>query len=344
MNTKDFDFDLPPDQIAQYPSKVRDQSRLLIAGETLEDQHFNDLIDHLRPNDLLVFNNTKTLAARLYGHKKSGGKLELLFERLKADHSARVFIKSNRAPAIGTQIILLNGDLEVTITGRENHFYTIQFPPHIDVYALLETHGELPLPPYIKRKAEAVDVERYQTIFAQHYGAVATPTAGLHFSHKLMKKIAHKGIQTAELTLHVGAGTFQPVQVEAIKDHKMHSEYFHIDQKTIDQIIQTRALNGRVIAVGTTVMRSLESAWIQCQGQLNAIEGETDIFITPGFQFGLTNALITNFHLPHSTLLMLVSAFYGFNNTLTAYRYAVENQYRFFSYGDAMFIPKSSAH
>ena len=337
MKLSDFDFDLPKSLIAQYPSKRRTDSRLLVTKQGFTNSTFSKLGDFLKPNDLLVLNDTKVIPARLYGHKESGGKVELLIERLVNEHEALVMIKASRAPKIGSSIILEN-NIQLIICDKNDGIYKVDFVSDA-ILNVLDEVGHIPLPPYINREDIKEDSKRYQTVYAKKNGAVAAPTAGLHFDELLLSKLKKKGIDHAFVTLHVGAGTFQPVKVENIESHKMHSEYYEISQKTVDQIAKTRSKGGRVIAVGTTALRTLES--VALKGNLSSQKGETDIFIYPGFEFQLVDVLITNFHLPKSSLLMLVSAFIGFEKMIETYHYAIKERYRFFSYGDAMLIEKN---
>ena len=338
MKLSDFDFDLPKSLVAQYPSKSRTDSKLLVLRDILVDSTFSQLGDFLKPNDLLVLNDTKVIPARLFGHKDSGGKVEVLVERLVNDHEALVMIKSSRSPKIGSYIILENKSRFI-ICDKKDGIYTVDFGSFSIVNVLNEI-GHIPLPPYIDRVDDNEDHSRYQTVYAKNDGAVAAPTAGLHFDELLLSSLEKKGISRAFITLHVGAGTFQPVKVEDIEGHKMHSEYYEISTETIDKIEQAKAIGGRIIAVGTTAVRALESASVN--GKLINQKGDTDIFIYPGFKFQTVDAMITNFHLPKSSLLMLVSAFIGFDEMFETYRHAIKEQYRFFSYGDAMLLEKKS--
>lgn len=338
MKTSDFTFNLPDDLIAQYPPKTRTASRLLslerTSGKT-EDLLFPNLLSLLNNDDLLVFNNTKVIPARLLGTKDSGGKVEVLVERVLDDNRVLAHVKSSKSPSAGRQL-LLEQELKVDVIGRHDALFELQFSTTTSVIETLEQYGRLPLPPYIERDVAKEDLDRYQTVYAQHVGAVAAPTAGLHFDHDLLNTIKKAGISTAEITLHVGAGTFQPVRVEDVETHQMHSERINISQDVVDKVKHTKQQGGRVIAIGTTSVRALESA-SQC-GEIKPYEGETDIFIYPGYEFKTVDAMVTNFHLSESTLLMLVSAFAGKQNIMNAYQYAIEQRYRFFSYGDAMFI------
>lgn len=341
MRTSDFDFHLPEELIAQYPLEQRTASRLLhVSGEQLIDRHFSDICDLLSPNDLLVFNNTRVIPARLHGHKESGGKVEVLIERVLDEHHVLAHVRASKSPKAGSQLILEDA-VHATMLGREGDLFKLKFLGEQSVIALLDAHGHMPLPPYIERADEDDDQQRYQTVYAKHPGAVAAPTAGLHFDESLLNRLLNKGVKSAFVTLHVGAGTFQPVRVENIEDHHMHAEYIDVDAMVVEQIQQTKAQGGRVIAVGTTSVRSLESAAMQ--GELAEFHGDSQIFIYPGYKFKVVDAMITNFHLPQSTLLMLVSAFAGYKNIMQAYRHAVEEKYRFFSYGDAMLLEKRLA-
>jgi len=339
MRTDEFTFDLPQHLIAQRPPLQRGASRLLCvkAGE-IEHRMFAELPDLLTEHDLLVLNNTRVIKARLFGNKGSGGNVEVLIERILDEHEVLAQVRASKSPQAGGRL-LLTGNVDVTVLGRVGEFYHLRFEGDESASSLLEKHGQLPLPPYITHSADAEDEARYQTVFASQYGAVAAPTAGLHFDETMLAKLGKQGIQTAYITLHVGAGTFQPVRVERVADHVMHSESYTIPQATIDAIEQARVRGGRVIAVGTTSLRALESA--AQSGMLKAGASETNIFITPGYQFKVVDVLLTNFHLPKSTLLMLVCAFGGMDKMLAAYRIAVDNEYRFFSYGDAMLIERS---
>jgi len=343
MITADFDFELPEELIAQYPLEQRTASRLLhVAGEDLVDRQFIDLPDLLTEKDLLVFNNTKVIPARLHGQKETGGKVEVLVERVIDEHHLLAHVRASKSPKAGARLILEN-NIQATMLERDGDLFRLRFEGDASVLQLLEEYGHMPLPPYIDRADDKDDQQRYQTVYAQHPGAVAAPTAGLHFDETILAALAEKGIKSTFVTLHVGAGTFQPVRVEKIEDHHMHAEYIDVDDAVIEQIKQTRANGGRVIAVGTTSVRSLESAAMAAREQnkeLSGFHGDSEIFIYPGYEFQLVDAIITNFHLPESTLLMLVSAFAGHRNMMDAYKHAVEEKYRFFSYGDSMFIEK----
>ncbi|MGB7814918.1 MAG: tRNA preQ1(34) S-adenosylmethionine ribosyltransferase-isomerase QueA [Methylotenera sp.] len=341
MRTQDFDFYLPDSLIAQHPTSARSASRLLhLNGKTgrVEDKLFVDLPDFLSAGDLLVFNDTRVIKARLFGHKTTGGTVEMLVERILDTHHVLAHIRASRAPKAGTRLKLANA-FEAEVICRDDDLFHVKFLSDMSALDLLEQHGALPLPPYITHAAETEDEERYQTVYARHAGAVAAPTAGLHFDESMLSKIKVKGVNVAYITLHVGAGTFQPVRTDVIADHKMHSEIYHIPAETVAMIEATKAEGGNVIAVGTTSLRALESA--ARSGKLQAGMGETDIFITPGFSFKIVDKLVTNFHLPKSTLLMLVSAFAGLDHIKNAYAHAIKQQYRFFSYGDAMLLDRA---
>lgn len=338
MKKSDFDFDLPSELIAQQPLPERSASRLLcldVPTRSWDDRQFRELPQLLREGDLLVFNDTRVLPARLFGHKTSGGAVEILIERVTGTHEARAQLRVSKKPAPGSRIVLDDGS-EVEVLGRDGEFFRLRFDVPEPLEKLLLRVGHMPLPPYIERNDDSSDKERYQTIFARHTGAVAAPTAGLHFDAAVMQALADRGIATDCITLHVGAGTFQPMRAERVEDHHMHREWLNVGAELVERIRRTRAAGGRVIAVGTTVVRSLESA---CRdGELQPFSGETEIFIFPGYKFHAIDGLVTNFHLPQSTLMMLVSALAGRELILDAYRHAVEARYRFFSYGDAMLI------
>lgn len=339
MRTDEFTFDLPQHLIAQHPPKQRGASRLLhVKHSGCEHRLFAELPELLRENDLLVLNDTRVIKARLFGNKESGGQIEVLVERILNEREVRAQVRASKSPRTGGRLLLAEDRIDATVLGRVGEFYHLRFEGDESVSSLLEQYGQLPLPPYITHAAEAEDDERYQTVFAKQYGAVAAPTAGLHFDDAMLATLQHQGIHAAYVTLHVGAGTFQPVRAENVAEHVMHSERYSILQKTVDAIEQARAKGGRIIAVGTTSLRALESA--AQNGKLKAGESETNIFITPGYRFKVVDVLLTNFHLPRSTLLMLVCAFGGMDKMLAAYRIAVDNEYRFFSYGDAMLIER----
>ena len=340
MKTQDFDFYLPSHLIAQHPAQERTASRMLCvdgSNGNITDKIFLDFPDACNAGDLLIFNDTRVIKARLFGHKHTGGNVEVLIERVINQHVAYAHVRASRSPKIGSRMRLSDA-FDVEVTARHDDLFELQFLSDVSVFDLLEQHGALPLPPYITHTATDDDDERYQTVFAKNLGAVAAPTAGLHFNETLLEQLQQKGVNIAYVTLHVGAGTFQPVRVDNIAEHKMHSELFSIPQSTVESINETRLHGGRVTAIGTTALRALESA--AQQGELKAGDGDTDIFITPGYQFKVVDRLFTNFHLPKSTLLMLVSAFAGIDNIKKAYAHAVANEYRFFSYGDAMLIEK----
>jgi len=342
MKTQDFDFYLPPQLIAQHPAQERSASRMLcLDGNSgnLTDKMFLDFPAACNEGDLLIFNDTRVIKARLFGQKHSGGNVEVLIERVINQQVAYAHVRASRSPKIGSRM-RLSDTFDVEVTARHDDLFELHFLSDVSVFDLLEQHGALPLPPYITHTATDEDEERYQTVFSKHLGAVAAPTAGLHFTEALLAQLQQKGVNIAYVTLHVGAGTFQPVRVDNIAEHKMHSELFSIPQSTVDSIQKTKSLGGRVTAIGTTALRALESA--AQHGKLQAGDGDTDIFITPGYEFKVVDRLFTNFHLPKSTLLMLVSAFAGVDNIKKAYAHAVEKQYRFFSYGDAMLIEKQT--
>ncbi|ATE62421.1 tRNA preQ1(34) S-adenosylmethionine ribosyltransferase-isomerase QueA [Thauera sinica] len=336
LTLDDFDYTLPPELIAQAPLPERSASRLLVVDDgRLADRRFADLPEFVRPGDLLVFNDTRVIHARLHGVKESGGQIEVLVERAIGPHEALAQVRASKPPKAGSRLRLADA-FDATVLGRVGEFYHLRFPDGDEVHALLERHGKLPLPPYIQRAAGDDDESRYQTVFAREPGSVAAPTAGLHFDDAILARLAGCGARCAWLTLHVGAGTFQPVRVDDLGEHRMHRERYVIPQETADAIAATRAAGGRVIAVGTTSLRALEAA--AQDGPLEAGSEETEIFILPGFRFQVADALVTNFHLPRSTLLMLVSAFAGLETIRHAYAHAVAGRYRFFSYGDAMFL------
>ncbi len=339
MRTSDFHYELPKELIASHPLPERAASRLLVMGPTgmLEDRKFYDLISLLRPGDLLVFNDTKVIPARMYGHKETGGKVEVLVERLLKDDLVLAHVRASKSPKPGAVIVLERG-YSCLVEGRQGDLYVLRFSGE-RILDVLEQVGHMPLPPYIDRSDTKVDRERYQTVYAQKPGAVAAPTAGLHFDDLILSRIRELNVETAFVTLHVGAGTFQPLRVEDPGEHRMHSEWFEVTESTVEAVERTRRRGGRIVAVGTTAVRSLESA--VRNGRLTVCRGETDLFIRPGFRFQCVDALVTNFHLPTSTLLMLVCAFAGYEPVMTAYRHAVREKYRFFSYGDAMFLHRA---
>jgi len=340
MRTDEFDFALPERLIAQHPPAQRGASRLLRAHDgTLEDRRFADLPQLVRPNDVLVLNDTRVIKARLLGSKESGGRVEVLVERVLDDHEALAQVRASHAPKVGSRLILADA-FKAEVLGRSGEFFRLRFVSADDVLSLLDRHGRLPLPPYISHAANDEDEQRYQTVFAREAGAVAAPTAGLHFDEVMLQTLRDKGVSIAYVTLHVGAGTFQPVRARLIHEHSMHSECYVVPQTTVDAVRHARSAGGRVIAVGTTSLRALESA--ATAGGLSAGASETNLFIVPGYSFKVVDVLLTNFHLPRSTLLMLVCAFGGMREMLAAYRHAVEKQYRFFSYGDAMLIERKT--
>jgi S-adenosylmethionine:tRNA ribosyltransferase-isomerase len=338
LKKSDFHFDLPPELIAQQPLPQRSASRLLVvaAGNTeFEDRRFSDLVELLAPGDLLVFNDTRVLPARLHGRKETGGACEILIERITGAHEARAQLGVSKKPKAGGRILFEDGSA-ATVVGRDGEFFLLHFGTAEPIEKLLLRLGRMPLPPYIERAAEAADDERYQTVYAREAGAVAAPTAGLHFDMPLLDALRARGVDSAYVTLHVGAGTFQPMRAERVEDHVMHREWLNVGAELVEKVRRTRERGGRIVAVGTTVVRALESA--TRDGTLEPFAGETQIFIFPGYRVTSVDALITNFHLPESTLLMLVSAFAGRERMLAAYAHAVAQRYRFFSYGDAMLI------
>ena len=337
-STDDFDYSLPIELIANQPAELRDQSRLLVLNRRsgkIEDRIFLNIEDYLNEGDLLILNDTRVFPARLFANKESGGKIEILAERVLSSHQIKVQLKSNRTPQTGTKIII-NEDVCAQVEDREDEFFILNFESSMPVLEIFERFGHVPLPPYIERDDHTEDTDRYQTVFADKTGAVAAPTAGLHFTVDLLARLKIKGINITKITLHVGAGTFKPVKVDDPSQHKMHSEYTEVSQDVCDLIVATKAAGKQITAVGTTCVRALESAAIS--GQLQPLVGETDIFIYPGFKFKVVDNLITNFHLPKSTLMMLVSALAGYENIMQAYQHAIDHKYRFYSYGDAMLI------
>jgi len=352
MRVSDFSFDLPEALIARYPKAERSASRLMALNGnsgTITDGVFTDIVEQLNAGDLLVFNNTRVIPARMFGQKASGGKIEVLVERIVDQHTALAHIRASKSPKVGNELYLGNeGDedtVKATMVARQGALFELKFADDVSVLDVLEQIGHMPLPPYIDRPDEDSDKERYQTVYNEKPGAVAAPTAGLHFDDALLEKIKAKGVELAFVTLHVGAGTFQPVKVDEIADHVMHAEYVEVSDEVVAQIAKTKTSGGRVVAVGTTSVRSLESAAKAANEKgetLSAFYGDTDIFITPGCEFRVIDALVTNFHLSESTLLMLVSAFSGYENIMKAYQHAIDKEYRFFSYGDAMFLTKQN--
>ena len=341
MKLADFNFELPERLIAKYPTEQRTASRMLClignSGEVVHRQ-FTDIVALLQPNDLLVFNNTKVIPARLLGKKSTGGQVEVLIERITESQCALAHVKASKAPKPGS-MIRLEDAIDVEVTGRQGALFELQFHGGDSVLESLENYGHMPLPPYIDRPDEVSDKSRYQTVYGEKPGAVAAPTAGLHFDEALLDTIKAKGVNIAFVTLHVGAGTFQPVRVDNIEEHKMHAEYAEIPQGVVDAVYAAKQAGGRVVAVGTTSVRSLETA--AASGDIQPFFDDTSIFIYPGYKFNVVDAMVTNFHLPESTLMMLISAFAGRDHVMDAYERAIEAEYRFFSYGDAMFIEKA---
>ncbi|MES9838508.1 MAG: tRNA preQ1(34) S-adenosylmethionine ribosyltransferase-isomerase QueA [Candidatus Thiodiazotropha sp.] len=338
MQLSDFDYNLPEELIAQFPHEERSGSRLLglLQGEMEpRDLMFTDLPALLNPGDLLVLNNTRVMRARLYGNKLSGGKVEVLIERIQRPDLALAHLRASKSPKPGTRIELGDGNRLVEVAGREGDLYILRSLAG-DFHGLMNEHGHMPLPPYIAREDSAVDMDRYQTVYAERPGAVAAPTAGLHFDQAMLQKLEEMGVKRTTVTLHVGAGTFQPVRVGNLDEHVMHREYIEVDETVCRQINQTREQGGRVVAVGTTCVRSLEA--VSSGGSIEPYRGDTRLFIKPGYRFRSVDAMITNFHLPQSTLLMLVAAFAGYDRIMQAYQHAIAERYRFFSYGDAMFL------
>lgn len=341
MRTTDFDFYLPEELIAQFPTPERSASRLLrLDGRsgTVNDAWFRQLPEFLKPGDLLILNDTRVIKARLNGEKASGGKIEMMVERVLDTHRLLAQIRASRSPKPGSLLRVADA-FDAEVIERQDDLFLLEIRSETPAIELIDLHGTLPLPPYISHEADSLDEERYQTVFGKEPGAVAAPTAGLHFDHAMIEKLQVAGITIAYVTLHVGAGTFQPVRVDDIKEHKMHSEIYSVPQTTVDAINLAKSKGGTVTAVGTTALRALESA--ARGGQLHSGSGDTDIFITPGYQFHVVERLLTNFHLPKSTLLMLVSAFAGTEHIKAAYQHAINAKYRFFSYGDAMLIERA---
>lgn len=344
MKTEDFDFFLPNNLIAQFPPEQRTDSRMLYLDgkrDKFQDTLFIDLPQYLRAGDVVVFNDTRVIKARLLGIKQSGGTIEVMVERILDPHHVLAMIRASHAPKIGTKLLLEN-DLNVIVQGHEQNFYILRFAHELSVIELLERYGKLPLPPYIERQATQLDEDRYQTVFAKALGAVAAPTAGLHFDSSMLENLREMGVVTTYVTLHVGAGTFQPVRVENITDHQMHTEIYQIPAKTINAIHRAKYAGGRILAVGSTSLRALEACARCNEGKLKPGYAETNLFVIPGFNFHVVDRLLTNFHLPRSTLLMMVSAFAGIENIRRAYQHAITQRYHFFSYGDAMLIEKKA--
>lgn len=345
MKRTDFSYHLPDELIAQHPLPERSDSRLLCLDRSdgaISHRQFTEFPSLLSANDLLVFNNTRVIPARLWGQKETGGKLEILIERVTGSHTALAHIRCSKSPRPGTEILLAAqegarpGGYRVAVTGREGALFALSSEGRAPLTAIMQDIGHMPLPPYIARQDEKADQERYQTVFAERDGAVAAPTAGLHFTDEILDQATESGVRSVRVTLHVGAGTFQPVRADNIQDHVMHSEFVEVTEEVCQAVRETRGRGGRVIAIGTTAVRSLESA--SASGEIKPFAGDTDIFIYPGYRFRSVDAMVTNFHLPESTLLMLVSAFAGKENIMRAYKEAVAESYRFFSYGDTMFL------
>ena len=338
FNTSDFDYALPVELIAQSPLAVRSASRLLqvdAKGDSIKHNKFNEIVDFFCEKDLLVFNDTKVIPARLFGEKETGGKVECLVERVLSDHLVLAHLRSSKSPKAGGRLRLADA-IDVTVVAREGELFKLKFESEHTVLKLLNKYGQVPLPPYIERAPDSSDEHRYQTVFAKKEGAVAAPTAGLHFDESMMGLLKKKGIAIEYVTLHVGAGTFQPVRTDSLSDHKMHGEYIEVSEKVCEAVKRCRERGGRVIAIGTTVVRCLETA--AKTGEMIPFKGETNLFIYPGYQFHCVDVMLTNFHLPKSTLLMLVCAFGGYELIMRAYQEAVLQKYRFFSYGDAMLV------
>lgn len=338
MKKSDFNYHLPEHLIAQMPLYERSASRLLKLDKkksTLQDCHFKDFLNFINKNDLLVFNDTKVIPARLYGQKITGGKIEILIERIESEHTALAHIKASKSPKVDA-VILLDQGYKCRVMERDNDLFRLHFETDNSVLDILTLIGYIPLPPYIERMPDKTDLDRYQTVYAKQIGAVAAPTAGLHFDQTIMDKLADLGVNKTYVTLHVGSGTFQPVRVDDLTQHIMHKEYFEVSKSAVKAIQETKKNGGRIIAIGTTSVRALESSVIS--QQLTAGQGNTNLFITPGYEFKIVDGLLTNFHLPESTLLMLISALAGYDAIMQAYQYAIAQQYRFFSYGDAMLI------
>ncbi|MBI4194884.1 MAG: tRNA preQ1(34) S-adenosylmethionine ribosyltransferase-isomerase QueA [Betaproteobacteria bacterium] len=342
MKLDDFDYELPRELIAQFPAAERAASRLLhLDGRSgaVSDRQFRDIVELIAPGDVMVFNDTRVIKARLAGRKKTGGRIEILVERVLSANEVLAQVRASHPPRAGSGLLIAD-EVDAQVSERRGEFYRLCFERCEDVFALLDRHGAVPLPPYIEHEPDARDAQRYQTVYAREPGAVAAPTAGLHFDEPLLAELRRRGVETAYLTLHVGAGTFQPVRVRDLAEHEMHSEWYHVPPETAQAVADARSRGGRVVAVGTTSLRALETA--AASGELKAGYGETKLFIMPGYRFRIVERLVTNFHLPGSTLLMLVSAFGGMDNVRRAYRHAIERRYRFFSYGDAMLIERQN--
>ena len=337
MKTSDFSYDLPEELIAQYPLADRDSSRLLCleSDGKITDNAFKNIANYLKSGDLIVLNDTRVIPARLYARKETGGKVEIMLERIRDENTLLVQLRASKSPKPGTKL-LLDESISFDVLGRSGDMYLLSYDGEEQLTDIIDRLGHMPLPPYIERSDETDDKDRYQTVFSENLGAVAAPTAGLHFTDEILKDLKDKGVDNARLTLHVGAGTFQPVRVDNVTEHKMHSEYARVSASVVKKIHETKNNGGRVLAVGTTVVRSLETA--AKGGVLTSFEGDTDIFIYPGFKFNVVDMMLTNFHLSESTLLMLVSAFAGKENIMNAYQHAIKGKYRFYSYGDAMLI------
>ena len=341
MRREQFYYHLPEELIARQPAAERRGSRMLVLDAEngkVEHKAFPDIVSLVRPGDLMVFNNTRVIPARLFGQKETGGKIEMLVERLLDEHRVLAHLRSSKSPKAGA-ILMFEGDVTAEVEGRQGDLFLVRFTGDQSALDILEANGHMPLPPYIDREDDAGDRERYQTVYAEKPGAVAAPTAGLHFDHAILEQLNLSGVDMAYVTLHVGAGTFQPVRADNIHDHVMHSEVIDVPTSVCEKVLAARQRGGRVIAVGTTSVRCLESA--AAGGEIKPMQGDTDIFIYPGYKFNVVDALVTNFHLPESTLLMLVSAFSGYSRMMNAYSEAVEQRYRFFSYGDAMFLTRN---
>ncbi len=339
MFLSDFDYKLPDELIAKYPADNRRDSRMLVVGESVVDRHFTEFPSLLKAGDLLVFNDTRVIRARLFGRKQTGGRVEVLVERILSDKEVLAQVRASKTPRQDT-VLELDGNCEATVSGREQDLFHLALSK--PAAAFMEQHGDVPLPPYLNRDSESADSDRYQTVYARHPGAVAAPTAGLHFDQRMLEEIGQSGVGQEYVTLHVGAGTFQPLREEQVEANRLHSERVQVSEEVCAAVRAARASGGRVIAVGTTSVRALETA--SSSGELQPYDGETELFIVPGYEFRSVDAMLTNFHLPRSSLLMLVAAFAGHERILVAYRHAVENRYRFFSYGDAMLLlPPSMA-
>lgn len=338
LSTDDFDYDLPHELIAKQPPAERDASRLLVmhrSNDMLKDCRFRDIVNWIEAGDCIVLNDTKVFPARLFANKDTGGKVEILAERIESRHMVKVQLRTNRTASVGTRLVL-EDNISAEVVAREGDFFVLAFSADISALEIFQRYGHTPLPPYIERADNEQDQLRYQTVFADQIGAVAAPTAGLHFTQDILDQLSLAGVSIAKITLHVGAGTFKPVKVDAVSEHKMHAEFAHVSEQVCEQIKQTKSAGKRVYAIGTTCVRALETA--AQNGTIEPFMGDTDIFIYPGYKFKVVDALLTNFHLPRSTLLMLISALAGRARVMRAYEHAVAQRYRFFSYGDAMLI------